>query len=1111
MQRGFQAGELTPALWPRTDMETYAHGVKIARNVYIQREGGLSSRPGTVMVAPTKDSAAGRVKLIPFVFDNTVSYVLEFGNLYMRVYRNGAQIQASEGATPWLSTVNYVPGDLVSYSGSYYYCTEQNTNAAPPSTQWYLEPDGIFEIPTPYLIADVINLQKNQILNVMYLGCAGNGGLNYPIQKLICSGDTSWILTQPTFTPQTPPPGKGAASQIPAFADPSTPWFGTVYGYVNCPNVDGGNNGHFNTSYVELGIGSILVPGANGYPSASTDDARLGLDINRYMITATDLATGIESFPMQGTNSGWMCTGHGNGPLFGEVGNSTLGGITYCDPRYGDTIVRFNNTNSQPITSLEAQLPLVVNVPSTASFATDDYFTFQNTGIKALDGKVLQAYVATGQLVFTTVNGTGFPTTLPPTAEVICLASQVVCAPLYPSAGLTPTPLENNASGGQPVGSPNVAGEVAHIYNPTANPFPNGGFNGWSTGDDSITNFLNSVFSYGPLSLSWDATTVPGTYVYNIYRVTETGLWGLIGTSETPNFTDIGAAPNTSEAPPDYTVIGNGNIGNPSVVGAFQQRLLLANTPSNRDWVYASNAGEYETFTVTEPTAVDSDTVQFEIMGSTYNPVTQLTDNAFLLIFTETGEFSCFGAGNAYAPGPLTPTAIGLTQQGYYGANSDLPPITVGKNVLYIQALQSKVRELIFTYMFQGYVGEDDTVNSEHMFDGFTMMDWAYQQEPNSIIWVVRNDGQLLSMTYLPELKMKGWTHHDTDGLFESICVIPEGTEHAVYVEVNRNGVRFIERMANQTVPTVTVMRPVQSGPLLGTYVPKQVPDWTQWNYLDCATVYDGRGTDGATVTINYEYTSELLSDFTAGGAGFYLTVPYPGPTFTAGSVVILVDPATNSTYKCTVLQVVYDGFLLVRPFTNMPADLIPLSIEGLIELTTWAVGTNSINMSYLPNGTQVAVIADGSVLSSYQTATWLTIEGGVVTLPGYFSVVRAGLPYFQDVRSLDIDTTEQGQTAKDKPQINNRVACYFKDTRGVVVGTQPPHDDEVLPLENLVEFMPRTTESMGQPPMTKTGIVIASVDASYAYGANAFIRQPNPLPMTLTAFAVAGKYMIGS
>ena len=500
MQRGFQAGELTPALWPRTDSDTYAHGVKIARNVYIQREGGLSNRPGTVMIAPVKDSAAGRVKLVGFIFDNTVAYTLEFGNLYMRVYRNSKQIQASEGSTPWLDSVTYVPGDLVSYGGAYYYCIALNTNAAPPSADWYLEPNGIFEMPTPYTIGDVVNLQYGAtILNVKYLGCSGNGGLNYPIQKLTCGGDTIWTLVSPTFVPSTVQPGSGAASVIATFADPGTPWFGTVYGYVNFPNIDGGNPGHFNTSYGRLSVGQVLVPGSNGYPAASTDDARLGLDVNRYMITATNLTTGIESFPMQGTLSGWIRTA-GDGPWFGAGG-----GGGNANPIFGDSVSRFNSINSQPISSLTPGLPLVVTVPSTQTFANGDLFLFQNTGIKQLDGHIFPAFVSAENLVFTTINATGFPESVPISAEVICLASQVTGAPLYSSTGLTQTPLETVNRGGQTVGSPAVAGDVAIIYSPTSNPFPNAGDNGWSS---SELAFLNSVFSYGPLSISWDAPAV---------------------------------------------------------------------------------------------------------------------------------------------------------------------------------------------------------------------------------------------------------------------------------------------------------------------------------------------------------------------------------------------------------------------------------------------------------------------------------------------------------------------------------------------------------------------------------------------------------------------------
>ena len=653
-------------------------------------------------------------------------------------------------------------------------------------------------------------------------------------------------------------------------------------------------------------------------------------------------------------------------------------------------------------------------------------------------------------------------------------------------------------TGGQPIQAPNSTFVITDLYNPVGNLFYST-ITGWPK---ETTDFFSGFFSYGPLTISWDAPSLPGEYIYNIYRMTETGQYGLIGVADTTSFQDIGNAPNISESIPEYTVIGNGNIGNPSVIGAFQQRLILANTPIEQDWVYASNTGEYETFTLTQPTAVDSDTVQFELAGSQYNPITQITDNAFMLLFTDTGEFSCFGAGNAYAPGPLTPSAIGLTQQGYFGANQALSPITIGKNVLYVQALQSKVRELIFTYMFQGYVGEDDTVNSEHLFDGYTLTDWAYQQEPNSIIWAVRNDGVLLSMTYLPELKMKGWTRHDTAGQFESIITIPEGTEHAIYVEVNRGGTRYIERFSNQTIPVTTIERPVPYGSLIGTLIQKTVPDWTAWCYMDCSSYYDGRvatNWPGTTMTV-------VSGDFTANGAGFLLEAS--AGTFTGaavGQAIILYNPVDGSAYRCMVL-LAEGATAICRPDISLPANM-----QGVV-LTNWALGVQTVTgLTQFANGTQVAVLADGAVLSSYATPQWLTVEDGAVTLDNFYAFVRVGLPYLVDVRSLDIDTTAEGQTAKDKPQLINRLACYFKDTRGVWVGTQPPWDDQIQPLENMEEFIPRSTESMGQMPWAFTGIKLAAVDAQFAYGANAFIRQPNPLPMTLTAVVVAGKYMIGS
>ena len=1108
IQRGFQSGELTPSLWPRTDEASYAHGAKTARNVYIQREGGLTNRPGTVCIAPVKDSSAGRIKFGRFVFNNAQAYALEFGDHYMRVYRGGTQIQAN--ASAWSSTVSYVQGDMASNAGVSYYCIQANTNIAPPdSAFWYPLTDGIFEIPTPYAIADLPLLQTRQLKNYMYMVCQGNGGANYQTQKLTCGGDTNWVLNTPLFIPTTAQPGSGDPTPYPTFADPSGlyPWFGATAGYINFPN-PGANPGHWETPWTLQAQGTIISPGANGIPSAGTDDAKLSLDINRYIITAVDLETGIESFPMQGCISGWkvyientsleLGVYYNTDDPFREHPRAVNIGVNYSN--------RFNQINSQAILSLDAAYPLIVNVANTGTFGTtngsgNDYFTFSGTGIPDLDGRVFQGNVSSGSVVFTNIDATGYPTTVPTSAELICLSSYVVSATLNPSSGMTPSGnVAPTWTNGQPVQSPANPFEITSLWNPVGNILPNT-ITGW---ESETIDFFNYFFVYEPLYISWSAPSTPGEYIYNVYRMNANGQYGLIAVSSSTNFTDIGAAPNISESIPDYTAIGNGNIGNPSTIGAFQQRLILANTPINKDWVYASNTGEYETFTVTNPAAVNSDTVQFELAGSEYNPVTQIVDNAFMLLFTDTGEFSCFGAGNAYAPGPLTPEAIGLTQQGYFGANQALSPITVGKNVLYVQALQSKVRELIFTYMFQGYVGEDDTVNSEHLFDGYTLTDWAYQQEPNSIVWAVRNDGVLLSMTYLPELKMKGWTRHDTAGQFESIVTIPEGTEHAIYVEVNRNGTRYIERMANQTIPVTTIERPVPYGNLVGTLIQKKVPDWTAWCYMDCSSYYDGKSGTGGTLMV------ALPGDYSANGAGFVMDASggvWSGFTpDMVGSAVILYSPTDGSAYKCVIIAFQDPYHALCRPELNLPTNMQDVVISS------WAIGIKTVSgLTQFPDGTQVAVLADGAVLSSYATPTWLTVENGSVTLDNFYAFIRVGLPYLSDVRSLDIDTQSEGQTAKDKPQLINRVACYFKDTRGVYVGTQPPWDDQIQPLENMTEFLPRMDESMGQMPWAKTGIQIAAVDAQFAYGANAFIRQPNPLPMTLSAVVVAGKYMIGS
>ena len=87
----FTAGEFSPRLHGRTDLAKYGSAAEEIENFIVHPHGGLTRRPGTEYIGEIKNSSA-QSRLIPFEFSTTQAYVLEFGNLYMRVYKDGGRV-----------------------------------------------------------------------------------------------------------------------------------------------------------------------------------------------------------------------------------------------------------------------------------------------------------------------------------------------------------------------------------------------------------------------------------------------------------------------------------------------------------------------------------------------------------------------------------------------------------------------------------------------------------------------------------------------------------------------------------------------------------------------------------------------------------------------------------------------------------------------------------------------------------------------------------------------------------------------------------------------------------------------------------------------------------
>lgn len=122
----FSKGEIAPALYGRIDASQYSAGVKRARNVIIQREGGLHSRPGTRIVGKAPQGVERR--MFPFQFSIDQSYVLAAEGSDMRLLSGGGFVLEDNLAISAMSKTNpmgltvtfhqYEVGDTLYFSGN---------------------------------------------------------------------------------------------------------------------------------------------------------------------------------------------------------------------------------------------------------------------------------------------------------------------------------------------------------------------------------------------------------------------------------------------------------------------------------------------------------------------------------------------------------------------------------------------------------------------------------------------------------------------------------------------------------------------------------------------------------------------------------------------------------------------------------------------------------------------------------------------------------------------------------------------------------------------------------------------------------------------------------
>ncbi len=223
----FTGGELSPRLDGRNDLAKYASGCATLENLVVYPHGSAARRPGTNFVAQVADSD-NKTRLIPFEFSTTQTYMLEFSNLKIRVFKdNGSVLESNKTITaitkanPGVITSNshgYLTGDEILITSVVGMTELNNKNflvvKIDANTFSLTDKDGVainttnfttyssagtmnrvFEITTPYTTAQLFDIKYAQSADVMYITHP-----SHEASKLSRTGHTSWSLDEVEFT-----------------------------------------------------------------------------------------------------------------------------------------------------------------------------------------------------------------------------------------------------------------------------------------------------------------------------------------------------------------------------------------------------------------------------------------------------------------------------------------------------------------------------------------------------------------------------------------------------------------------------------------------------------------------------------------------------------------------------------------------------------------------------------------------------------------------------------------------------------------------------------------------------------------------------------------------
>lgn len=497
----------------------------------------------------------------------------------------------------------------------------------------------------------------------------------------------------------------------------------------------------------------------------------------------------------------------------------------------------------------------------------------------------------------------------------------------------------------------------------------------------------------------------------------------------------------------------NATNGWPSIVTFDNDRLCWSGSPTYPQDIVMSKTGIYVDCGFSDP-VVASDAIHITLGANKINAIKWMKSGRRLTIGTVGGEWILTGSDGT---GFITGVSQGAIRMSFHGS-SDVPPIESENYFIHCERNGKTIRDIIYEYDSDSFKSDILNLLATHLTEKYSIVSMAFQNSPNKTLWLARSDGAMLSLTYYKQHDIIGWARHTTDGFFENLAVIAGDGDDELWAIIKRSidgsDVRYIERLK-----------------------PFFQDDNTQDAcFADSHLVLDNRQDIGSinlstdVVTI----TSHGLSD---GDNVRFRVEDDPDADEDLDSLDMEefeVSDKTDHTFKCknidTGSYIDFSDYRTIKTGGDNTAAKNVTSISGLDHL----------------EGESVTICADGGPLANK------TVSSGAITIDQESSLVCVGLGYISDLETLtpSIDLKSGTSMSREK-----RIKDSIVRVEKTIGGSIGPNEDDLTDIPTLDDTIPA-----GQAPSLFSGLKgPISIDGTWSLEPTTFIRQDQPLPMTIS------------